>query len=120
METQMDDLSLKELAHYTGSEGYFDVMGFKATDGIGYIMKNGYSWFVTDFLAVAMFKVKKEWKDEGFICIKLKINEDKSALMLVTDGNEKELYRQKYKWTNAENDLTLYLCDNVLLLAKEY
>jgi len=114
-----DDLSLKELGHFTGSEGYFNVMGFKATDGIGYIMKNGYSWFVTDFLAVAMFRKDKEWKDEEFICIKLEVK-DKKAKMIVTDGNEKELYTQKYKYTNAEKDLTLYLCDDVLLLAGEY
>ena len=115
-----DDLSLKDLQKYRGSEGYFNVMGFNATDGIGYIMKNGYSWFVTDFLSVAMFKVKDKWKDEGFICVKLKVSEDKSALMDVTDGNEHELYTQKYELTNAQKDLTLYLIDGVLLLSSEY
>ena len=114
-----DDLNLKDLQQYRGSEGYFNVMGFNATDGIGYIMKNGYSWFVTDFLSVAMFKIKKEWKDESFICIKLKLDGDK-GLMLVTDGNENELYKQKYEFTNAKQELTLYLCDNVLLLSQEY
>ena len=115
-----DDLSLKELPYYRGSEGYFKVMGFNATDGVGYIMKNGYSWFVTDFLAVAMFQVKGKWKDEGFICIKLVINEDKSCYMLVTDGNENELYKQDYDYTNAQKDLTLYLTNEVLLLSQEY
>lgn len=114
-----DDLSLKELGYYTGSEGYFNVMGFNATDGIGYIMENGYSWFVTDFLSLAMFNEKV--KSEKFVCIKLIVDKDtKKCQMLVTDGNENELYKQKYEYTNAQKDLTLYLTDGVLLLSQEY
>ena len=114
-----EDLELKDLGQYYGTTQYYNVMGVNITDGVEYIMKNGYSWFVTDFLSIAMFKIKKEWKDESFICIKLKLDGDK-GLMLVTDGNENELYKQKYEFTNAKQELTLYLCDNVLLLSQEY
>ena len=114
-----DDLSLSNLSDFRGSEGYFNLMGFNATDGIGYIMKNGYSWFVTDFIAVAKFNEKI--KNEEFVCIKLVIDKDtKKCFMLVTDGNENELYKQDYDYTNAQKDLTLYLTDGVLLLSQEY
>jgi len=114
-EMEQDDLELKGLGNFYGTEGYSDVFGFNVTDGVAYIMKNGYSWFVTDFLIVAGMK----FKDEEFMSIKLKI-EDSKAEMIVTDGNEKKLYTQKYEWTNAKKDLSLYLTNGVLMLSQEY
>lgn len=113
----MDDLELKDLGQYYDTESYSNVLGFKVTDGIGYIMQNGYSWFVTDFLAVAKFN--ENIKKEEFVVIRLELDQDKGK-MIVSDGNEKILYTQNYKYTDAKRELTLYLTDKVLMLNGEY
>lgn len=118
METEQinkDDLDLKDLNQYYGSEHYYNVLGVNVTDGIAYIMNNGYSWFVTDSIAVFITKLK----DEEFITAKLKIK-DKTAKMILTDGNDKILYTQQYDYTNAKEDLTLFFTNNVFMLSSEY
>jgi hypothetical protein len=116
------DLELKSLDNYYGSEHYYNVLGFNVTDGINYIMQNGYSWFVTDSLAVVMSesKVLKYLIDENFLTIKLLLKDNKKAVMIITDGNDNILYTQKYEYTDAKRELTLYFIDNVLLLNSEY
>ena len=47
-----EDLELKDLGQYYGTTQYYNIMGVNITDGVEYIMKNGYSWFVTDTIAV--------------------------------------------------------------------
>ena len=117
-EQHKDDLTLKDLNQYYGTENYYNVMGVKVTDGIAYIMKNGYSWFVTDFLSLVITK-HESIKDEEFLSIKLKLDGTK-GLMEITDGNEKILYTQNYKYTNAKTELNLYFTNEVLLLSGEY
>jgi hypothetical protein len=90
-------------------------MGTDVTDGVAYIMNNGYSWFVTDAIAV----IKTKFKNKDFLAIKLKIDGD-TAKMIIEDGNKKKLYEQKYKWTNAKKELILFWTDNVLMLSSEY
>jgi len=112
-----EDLELKELNSFTGTEHYYNVMGALVTDGVKYIMDNGYSWFVTDALAV----IKTKFRNKEFLSIKLQVNKEKQdATMLITDGNDNVLYKQYYKYTNAKIDLTLFFTDNVLLLSNEY
>jgi len=120
MATQTDDLTLKDLNQYYGTEGYHNVMGVNVTDGIAYIIKNGYSWFVTDFISLVITK-HESIKDEEFLSIKLKLNADEhKAIMEVTDGNDKILYTQNYEYTDAKKELNLFYTDGVLLLSGEY
>ena len=62
IDTRVDDLDLKQLDYFRCTEQYHNVMGSQVTDGIIYLMENGYSWFITDCLAVIRYedKVKKE------------------------------------------------------------
>jgi len=117
MNDKMEDNELKDLGSYTGTENYYKMMGALVTDGVKYIMDNGYSWFVTDALAV----IKTKFKNEEFLTIKLQVNKEKqTATMLITDGNNNVLYKQDYKYTDAKVNLTLFFTDNVLLLSSEY
>ena len=50
------DLELKELNQFHGTERYTNVLGANVTDGVVYIMKCGYSWFVTDMLVIVKSK----------------------------------------------------------------
>jgi len=114
-----DDLTLKDLNQYYGTEQYHNVMGVNVTDGINYIIQNGYSWFVTDFISLVKHESIKE---QEFLSIKLKLNThgNKTALMEITDGNENILYTQRYDYTNAKRELNLYFTNEVLLLSGEY
>jgi len=109
------DLYLKDMGYYTGSEKYYNVLGVYVTDGIKYIMENGYSWFVTDAIAV----IRAKLKNEGFLTVALK-NQSDMATMEITDGNGHVFYRQEYKWSDAKRNLTLFYADNVLMLSGEY
>lgn len=118
MEQIQEDLTLKDLNQYYATENYYKVMGLNVTDGINYIMKNGYCWFVTDFLSLIVTN-HKNLRAEQFLSIKLKVT-NKKAVMEVTDGNEKILYKQEYEYTDAKRDLSLFFTDEVLLLSGEY
>lgn len=112
-----DDLSLKKLSSFVGTTEYHNVMGTNVTDGVAYIMRNGYSWFVTDALAIIKIKLK----NEDFLGVKLKLDKKTGgAKMTIENGDGKVLYEQEYKWTNAEKDLFLFYNSNVLMLSTEY
>ena len=120
------DLQLKDLNQFTGTDHYYRYMGLLITDGIAYIMKNGYGWFVSDAVAViiAHKKIREYLRENTFLTIKLKINKDKdgnkTADMIITDGNETTLYTQHYDLTDAERELTLFYDNGVLMLSNEY
>ena len=115
MPDEKQDLELKELGYHIGTQGYVNVLGMNCTDGIGYIMKNGYSWLVTDMIVM----IKAKFKDEEFLAVKLKIKDNK-GIATIEDGNDKVLYSQEYKYTDAKRDLTLFCTNNVLMLSNEY
>ena len=117
MPEQEKDLDLKEIGHFTGTQGYTNVLGLNATDGIVYIMKAGYSWFVTDMAII----IKSKFKDEEFLCVKLEVDTQKNtAKAIIDDGNGNVLYTQDYKYTDAKRDLKLFCTDNVIMLNSEY
>lgn len=121
MKTETDDLTLKELNQHYGTFYYypFGLGNTKITDGVAYIVGNGYHWFVSDLDVISLMKPKI--KNEGFLVFKLKVNEDKTATATITDGNKKTLYTQKYEYTNAKvKELTLYKQNNIIMLAQEY
>jgi hypothetical protein len=90
--------------------------GVNATDGVHYIMENGYSYFVTDSIAVLKVhpKLKQYLSHDDFIVIKLQLLPDKQAQMIMEDGNGHELYRQTYTYSDAKVNLKLFYTDGVL------
>lgn len=120
-ENKTEDLELKALTGFCGTEQYYRVLGFNVTDGIHYIMENGYSYLVTDLLAYFMFKPKL--RDSAFLVIVYSVNlETKTGVVTVReDTGQPVLYRQKYDYTNAKvAELKLFFCSGVLMLAGEY
>jgi len=110
------DLNLEGLSQFTGTEQYHRCLNALLTDGVAYVMKNGYSWFITDMLIVAKMKLR----NEEFLSITLKLLENNKAEMIITNGNGKTLYTQKYEFTDAKKGINLYFVDNVLMLSSEY
>jgi len=114
---EMEDLELKYLDQFIGSEHYYKLMNTLITDGVNYIMRNGYAWLITDALIV----IKTKLINEEFLSIKLQVNKEKNtAIMLITDGNNRVLYKQYYNYTDAKRDLTLFFENNTLMLNSEY
>lgn len=115
------DLYLSKLEHFTGSTEYYNVMGVLVTDGIKYIMENGYSWFVTDAIVVIKHnkKIQRYLSKDDFLVVRLKLK-DSEAILEIDNGNGLLLYRRVYWYTDAKRELKLYYSNNVLCLAGEY
>ena len=115
---ESEDLELRELDNYFSTETYHRVfLNTIATDGVIYIMQNGYSWFVTDAISVIKYKFVRE----AFLTAELRVNKENStADMVITDGDGHIMYRQHYKYTDAKRDLTLYYTGKVIMLSGEY
>ncbi len=111
------DLELKELGYYVGSEHIYRGMWGKYTDGIKYLIDNGYSWFVTD--AQIVIAMKPRLKREPFLTVELKLNRAGTAQTVITDGNENVLYTQDYQWTDAKKEVKLYYENAVMYLSSE-
>ena len=117
------DLELKDMEQFHGTHQYWHLgplyPSVYITDGIKYIMDSGYSWLVTDSMAVITLwpKVKRE----EFVVVDLKLLDNSEADMVITDGNEKELYRQHYTYTDARKEVRFYYmkADSVACLPSE-
>lgn len=114
---EQKDLTLKEIRNYYGTEQYYHMQLFDVnyTDGVNYIMENGYAWFVTDVLAV----IKTKFRNEDFISAELVLKENDNAELIMTDGNN-EIYKQKYGFTDAKVGFNLFFTNGVLMLSGEY
>ncbi len=117
------DLELKDLGYFHGSESYYRLMGgVVATEGVHYIIANGYAWFATDAVAVlkADPRLKEYLSHDDFVAIKLQLLPESQARMLMEDGNGHELYSQAYDYSDAKVNLELFYTGGVLMLASEY
>jgi len=113
------DLELKNLGQFTGTLHYYNVFGVNVTDGVKYVMDNGYSWFVTD--AIAVIRCTPKVRRETFLAVKLKVDtKECTAKMVISDGNGKTLYRQDYQYTDAKRDVTLWCENGVMILPSEH
>jgi len=117
METETD-LGLKGLGSFIGTQNYYAALGANVTDGVKYIMDNGYAWLVTDSLAV--IKCRADLREQPFLVVRLTRTGDQEADLTIDDGNENVLYTQHYDYTDARRDVKLYFADNVLMLSNEY
>jgi len=116
------DLQLKALNQFYGTSEYYNVFGVNVTDGVKYLMDNGYAWFVTDAIAVIKFRDKfPKLRNQPFLSVKLKLEKEKAeADLIIEDGNNNQLCAQHYGYTDAQKELTLFYADNVLMLNREY
>ncbi len=121
-----------ELAQFTGTEKWYRHALNKNliyTDGVKFLAENGGEqgayWFIDKvaFEIAPLLKSKKEY----FACISLCVGEinKNQAMVLVTDGNDKQLAVYHIDYTDMQpGDWKLYLIDDemhmTLLLPSEY
>ena len=113
-----DDIYLKDIDSFTGSLKYYPLLNSNITEGVKYIVNNGYSWLVTDMLVV--IRMLPTIKNQEFLSIKLKMIDNEKAVATIDDGNGNILYTQHYRYTSARVNLNLFYTNKVLLLAGEY
>jgi hypothetical protein len=94
--SQIDTLDAQTLAMFTGTENYYNLgpllKNSLVTDGVHYLMAHGMAWLVTDALAVVVTRAQHD----GFWSITFTPQADGSGELVITDGNELEIHRQRY------------------------
>ena len=85
-----------------GTESYYIfplLPQFKYTDGVQTFVEHAEAfWFLTDTLCYIHKTLQKLHKkpDQEFFAIYLKVSEQGPADLIITDGNEEELFRHHY------------------------
>lgn len=115
-------LKAEDLEGFTGTESYYKgICGILFTDGIKYMAETGGAYWLID--AIASYQITSRIKAEPFQLWKLKKNTENNSAVLTMqpDSDQPEMVRQEIPFTDFPLDnITLYVCDNVLLLPSEY
>ena len=116
----MLDISLKDLDSFHGTFYWYNVNGVNVTDGVKYVMDNGYDWVVKN--AATAVRKNINVKGEEFLTIELKLLGNGKADVVYSDGNGNVLLEEDYEVTNAVKEFKLcYVrADNVMCLPMEY
>ncbi len=89
------------------------------TDGIKYVADRGGAYWLID--EICFLQVKTAIKSEGFQVWKLKVKPNNSAKLICEDGNDHVVFSKSIPYTDFPLDeITLYFCNNVLMLPREY
>lgn len=90
---------------------------FRYTEGVKVFCEKAEAyWFLTD----TFIKLQRFFKGESFVSIHLRVKGDKADLIFC-DGDDKELKRQHYNYTDCpEGDWHFFFIDGVLLWHMEY
>lgn len=115
---------LENLSNFTGTENYYCNKNypFEYTDGIKYLVENGGCYWLLDAI-VSWQKEPIVKGDSGLNQIqfwRLIVNPDNSAV-LTCERDDEPVITQQIPFTDFPlEEITLYLCDGVLLLPSEY
>jgi hypothetical protein len=113
-----------DLAHFSGSEGYFFNPLFKGidyTDGVKFLGANGANWLVVKALAL-IGGMNLMAKHDNFLAIKCVVV-GTTANFLIEDGDEKIIYTEIIHITDLPCNVTMFCCMGekpVLMLSSEY
>lgn len=111
---------LETLPCFTGTEHYYKhPFGITFTDGCKFLADSAESYWLLDL--VASYQYEPKVKDEEFQVFKLKVNDDKSALVEISDGNHNILMTQEIEYTDFPlSEIELWCIDKICILPSEY
>ena len=108
------------LAQAIGTSQYWKVFpDFLITDGVKIMVELcEANWLITEIFLLSR---NEKVRNEDFVVWKLALN-GTSAVLSGEDGNYHELIREEIPFTDfpLSEGISLYWCDNVLLLPSEY
>lgn len=109
---------LEALPQFTGTTQYYKLsFGLKATDGIYYIFESCEAFWLGDLIA----SYQQDLKNEEFQVYKLSVNDDSSALVEISDGNNNILAKQIIEFTDFPlQNIQIWVVNGVALLPSEY
>jgi len=110
----------ENLIQFCGTEQYYrHPLGILITDGVKYLADSAESWWLMDIVASYQFHDKV--KLEEFQVYKLKVNEDKSAILNIEDGNYNIIATQFIEWTTFPLDeIEIWFANGVCYLPSEH
>jgi hypothetical protein len=108
----------EQLQHFNGTENYYKYFGgLVLTDGVRELAERFKCYWLLDIIA----SYQPELRKECFQVWTLLRNENDTALVRCTNGNEKELISQTIPYTDFKAHIaTIWLHHMVLLLPSEY
>ena len=116
---------LENLSNFTCTKNYYRNKNypFEYTDGIKYLAENGGAYWLLDSIASwqkeSIIKSNQDLRQVQFW--RLKVNPDNSAVLTCERDRDDVVITQKIPFTDFPlEEITLYLCDGVLLLPSEY
>ena len=111
------------LAQFIGTtQYYFNPLypWLKYTDGVQYFAENaggGAYWFL-DIVGTELHQYARRLK---FLTVDLTVNQGQTAKIVVTDGNDHELFEKLIEWTDCPaGTWRFFLQQGVLMLTSEY
>ena len=114
----LEDVKKENLMQFIGTEQYWNVMGFRVTDGVKFLMDNGASWLITDIIS---YQYDKKIGSRSFQVWKLKVKDNKGVLEMREDSDLPVVVRQEYGYTDFPLDeIEIWVVDGVVLLPSEY
>ena len=110
-----------ELMQFHGTEHIykhsFDLIHY--TDGIKYLAEKADCYWLIDL--IESYQFLHRYLKEVFQVYELKVNDDKSAIITITDGNNHILDTQEIEFTDFPlPEIKVWVVDKILLLPNEY
>jgi hypothetical protein len=116
-------LQKADLAQFTGSEQWFRhalVRSVLFTDGAKHVADAGGAYWLLDEIALAQ-RYKKRVAAEEFQHWTLKVKDDNTARLTCDDGNGNIVFSKRIPFTDFPlPEISLYFCNNTILLPSEY
>ena len=109
-----------ELDQFTGTEHYYrHFFGVVYTDGVKYLSEQCQCFWLFD--AIASWQTDPKVMKEEFQVWKLKVLEDKSAILSCEDGNYNVIVTQEIEYTDFPLDsITVFFANSTLYLPSEH
>jgi hypothetical protein len=121
--TTTKTLTASDLQQFTGSLQWYRhgiVRDVLFTDGAKYVADQGGAYWLLDEIALAQ-RHDKRVAGEEFQVWKLKVNDDRTAMLTCEDGNDKAVYSKAIEFTDFPlPEIALYFTANTILLPSEY
>lgn len=107
-----------QFKEFTGTDNYYrHFSGCQYTDGVQALCERFQCYWFLDVVCSYQLKLKAE----EFQTWTLGKNDDDSAIVICTDGNENILQTQKIPWTDFEaKEATIWFVNGIALLPTEY
>ena len=111
-----------ELQEFHGTENYYKhslIKNIHYTDGVKYMAETADAFWLIDI--VVSYQTESKIRDQHFQVYSLKVNDDRTAKVTITDGNDNVLASQEIEFTDFPIDeISIWCVDGIILLPSEY